>query len=210
MASQFSNYGFGKDGVNLVKNPLHLGDGEGHTAAECRVAARCSSGWRRRDWKARGFGGAQCRGAVQHRAGHDWAQSQDGVYQDAVCGAGHGSGQYVSQDDERDGVHEYVQSVGRSGAEQVCGREWKPGRARIAAFRNFIVYPYSTYTVGTNNPPIALWDGTDARSAGSYSGGTKRDGEHARVCDWTCSTANGLIYFAYMTQAARERISPGA
>lgn len=67
---------------------------------------------------------------------------------------------------------------------------------RMAAIKNFIVYPGNAYTKGTDKPPIDLWDGTNAYTVESIPFGpsaTAATPAYA-ITDWL--TANGVLYLA--------------
>ncbi len=67
---------------------------------------------------------------------------------------------------------------------------------RHTAYKNFIIYPGNAYTKGTNNPPVVLWDGTNALTVGAIPVGPSATAltPAFALTDWI--TANGIMYFA--------------
>lgn len=159
--ADFSNYGFGRDGVNLVKNPLQLGDGEATQLQNAELRLDGSAVGELAIGKRGGFvalNSGALAGSVTGMIGLNLKTS----YVRTVY-AGRGSANANTFRTSTNGT-----SWADSATAPVPSRNSKFTDAngerdarRISSFRNFIVYPYDTYTKGTDNPPLAIWDGSE-------------------------------------------------
>lgn len=196
MASTFSNYGFGKDGVNLVKNPLEMADGELSQAQNAEYVP---------DQVAGGESALSQRGGLVALNGSALAGSVLGMVglnlkttYTRTLYAGKGSEDATTFRKTTNGT-----SWSNSSTPLVPNRNSKFTDAngerdarRIASFRNFIVYPYDTYTKGTDNPILAIFDGTDALQLGAIPVGPSATTSTPAFAIVDMVTANGIVYFA--------------
>lgn len=195
MASDFSNYGFGKDGVNLVKNPLQLGDGEGTQFQNVEFVLDAVAG---------GEGALSMRGGFTALTSALAGSILGGIglnlkttYTRTLY-AGKGTEDSTLFRKSTNGT-----SWSNSTAPLQAARNSKFTDAngerdarRIASFRNFIVYPYDTYTKGTDNPPFAIYDGTDALSLGAIPVGPSATAATPAYVVEDMLVADGKIFFA--------------
>lgn len=196
MASDFSNYGFGRDGVNLVKNPLEMGDGE---------ASQLQNAELRLDQVTVGEGAIGKRGGFVALNGSALASSVLGMIglnlkttYTRTLYVGRGSQNSNTFRTSTDGTTfsnvstPLIPAVPTKFADAGGKRDAR----RIASFRNFIVYPFNTYVVGTDNPILAIWDGTDALQLAAIPIGPSATASTPAYAITDMLTANGQIYFA--------------
>jgi hypothetical protein len=195
MANAFSNYGFGKDGVNLVKGPLQMGDGEGLKFQNAEYVPDANRGGEGALAKRGGLAAlnAALAGSVLGMIGLNLKTTYT-----RTLYVGKGTQNANTFRTSTDGTTFANHSTALQPAvpSKFADASGSRDARRIASFRNFIVYPYSTYTVGTNNPPIALWDGTDAVQVGAIPVGPSATASTPAYAITDMLVANGLIYFA--------------
>lgn len=196
MAKALTNYGFGKDGVNLVKGPLQMGDGEGLKFQNAEYVPDANRG---------GEGALAKRGGLAALNGSALAGSVLGLIglnlkttYTRTLYVGRGTGTANTFRTSTDGTTFGNSSSALQPAvpSKFADANGSRDARRIASFRNFIVYPYSTYTVGTDNPPLALWDGTDAVQVGAIPVGPSATAATPAYAIVDMLVANGQIYFA--------------
>jgi hypothetical protein len=196
MASQFSNYGFGKDGVNLVKNPLHLGDGEATQLQNAELRLDAAAVGEGAIGKRGGLAALNAGALSSTVLGMIGLNLKTGYTRTLYVGLGTAAANTFRKTTNgtvfTNTSSPLVAAVPSKFADAGGSRDAR----RIAAFRNFIVYPYNTYTVGTDNPIFAIWDGTDALQLTSIPVGPSATASTPAYAIVDMLTANGKIYFA--------------
>ena len=160
--ADFSNYGFGKDGVNLVKNPLQLGDGEASQLQNAELRLDVNAVGELALGKRGGFvalnGSALSGGAVMGMLGLNLKTTYvRTLYAGLGTAAANTFRTSTNGTTWANSAAAPIPSVNSKFTDANGERDAR----RISAFRNFIVYPFNTYTKGTDNPPLAIWDGTE-------------------------------------------------
>jgi hypothetical protein len=195
-ADALSNYGFGKDGVNLVKNPLQMGDGEGLKFQNAEYVPDANRG---------GEGALAKRGGLAALNGSALAGSVLGMIglnlkttytRTLYVGKGTQNGNTFRTTTDGTTFANHATALQPAVPSKFADAGGARDARRIASFRNFIVYPYSSYTVGTNNPSIALWDGADAVQVGAIPVGPSATASTPAYAIVDMLVANGQIYFA--------------
>lgn len=196
MAGTLSNYNFGGDGVNLVKNKLELGD---HEALQLQNAEYVPDG------VAGGRGSLTKRGGLQALNGVALAGSVLGLlglnlktgYTRTIYAA-RGTATANTWRTSTDGTTwaNIATPLAAADIDKFTDANGTRDARRMAAIRNAIIYPGNAYTKATNNPPIVLWNGTDALTVGAVPVGPSATAltPAFAIVDWL--TANGKLYLA--------------
>lgn len=79
---------------------------------------------------------------------------------------------------------------------------------RIAAIRNFLVYPGNNFTQDTDNPTVVMWDGTNAATVVSIPIGPSSNG-NPPFCITDTLCANGTLYLAISDPGGSAPDRPG-
>lgn len=194
-----TNYTFGKDGVNLVKDPLQLGDSEATQLQNAEVVPDEAKGGEGSLSKRGGLGalnGSALAGSVLGAVSLP-LQTTFSKLLVAFRGPLTANTMYTSVD----GTTWVLSSVPLASATmtQVSNHVTvAAGSRRVIAVRSQLLYPGSDYTVDTSFPPINFWNG------GTLSGellrvpaGPSSDGV-APTCITDMIVANGKAYIAVL------------
>lgn len=190
-----TNYNFGGDGVNLVKDKLQLGPAEATQLQNAELVFDEARG---------GIGALSKRGglaaltsalagtiygmlglslkttytrtlyaALGSAGANTWRKSTDGTtWTNTSSPLAHGvNSKFTDANGERDA-------------------------RRATAFRNVILYQGNSYTKGTDKPPLVLWDGTNALTVTSIPIGPSATTNTPAYAIVDMLVANGKVYFA--------------
>lgn len=193
--ADFSNYGFGKDGVNLVKNPLQLGDGEATQLQNAELRLDINAVGELALGKRGGFSilNSALAGAVLGMLG----LTLKTTYVRTLY-AGRGTATASTFRTSTNGttwVNSSAAPIPSANSKFTDANGERDAR-RISSFRNFIVYPFNTYTKGTDNPPLAIWDGTEGFTLLTIPVGPSATAATPAFEIVDMLTANGQIYMA--------------
>lgn len=213
MGGQVNNYNFGGDGVNIVKDPLQMGDGEASQLQNAELVPDQTKG---------GQGALSKRGGLialtSALAGSILGMIslplQTTYTQTLLCGLGSAdSDTWVKTSDGaafteistplRPGQTQAKYATPLSGQSSLinCAR-------RGVAYKAQIYYMGDDYTIDTSNPPISSWDGTTALEVFRVPVGPNSDGTEPTVVT-DMLAANGKIYFAVAERAASAAFHGG-
>lgn len=196
MEKPLTNYLFGAGGVNLVKNPLELGDDEATQLQNAELILDQSTG---------GAGALSKRGGLPALNGTPLAGSVLGML-GLNLKTSYTRTLYAARGSEdantfrkstngtawTDTATPLIAAINSKFTDANGERDAR----RHVAFRNFIVYPYNTYTVGTDKPIFALFNGTDALQVTSVPFGPSATASTPAYAITDSIVANGKIYFA--------------
>jgi len=196
MAGTVSNYNFGGEGVNLVKNPLELADGEALRLQNAELVNDGTKGGKGSLTKRGGLAvlnASALAGAILGMLGlnlkttyvrtlyaargvetaNTWLTSLNGTAWTNIATplAAAGEDKFSDANGERDA-------------------------RRVTSFKQSIIYPGNAYTKGTDNPPVALWDGTNAYTVAAIPVGPSATAltPAFAITDWI--TVNGRVFLA--------------
>lgn len=196
MASDFSNYGFGRDGVNLTKNPLEMGDGE---------ASQLQNAELRLDQATVGESALGKRGGFVALNGSALASTVLGMIglnlkttYTRTLYVGRGTQNSNTWRTTTDGTTFSNTSTPPIPAaiSKFSDANGVFNARRPVAWRNFIVFPFNTYTKGTDTPPIELWDGSESFTLSQLTVGPSATASTVAFTITDSIVAGGYIYFA--------------
>jgi hypothetical protein len=194
MSDPLTNYTVGQEGVNLVKDPLQLNDGELTAAQNAEIVPDESKGGE---------------GALSKRGGLGVLNGS------ALAGAVYG---IISLPLQTTFTRTLCVFLGTADSDTMRyttdGTTWStsttPGRALIrgnrtggsrhkgpirgAAVKSQLLYAGNDYTEGTTAPVILSWDGTNAVELMRVPAGPSGDGTPP-IAIWDMLTADGKVYF---------------
>lgn len=193
---QVKNYGFGAEGVNIVKNPLALTDKEGTKFQNAEWV---------RDSARGGHGALSMRGGLAALNGSALSGSVLGLlplglkttYTRTLYAArGTEDSNTFTRSTNGTTWVDTSSPLAPADPDKFTDNNGTRDARRIASHRNLIVYPGNDYTAGDTKPPIVLWNGTDALTITNVPFGPTGDADTEA---WALSdflAANGKIYIA--------------
>lgn len=189
-------YAFGQGGVNLVKGPLQLSDDELLQGQNAEIV---------RDQNTSGDGVLSKRGGLQPLNADALAGSVTGLVGLNVK-TNYTRTLYVMRGSEdantfrttTDGTTwtDTGDPLAPAINSKFTDADGERDARRMVAFRNAILYPYDTYTKGTDKPILALWDGAEALQVTAIPFGPSATSQTPAYAIVDMLTANGQIYFA--------------
>lgn len=161
MAGNFSVYNIGGDGVNLVKDPLELGDQEAVRLQNAEFVPNAGQGGKGALSKRGGLAAlnAALSGAVTGMIGLNLKTTYT-----RTMYAARGTATANTWRKSTDGTtwaDTASPSLAHAKIADFADANGLRDLRRVASVRNLIAYPGDVYTVGTNNPPLVIWDGTE-------------------------------------------------
>lgn len=213
MGANISNYGIGKKGVNLVKSPLELDEGEGTQFQNAEMIPD----------EARGGAGSLSKRGGLTALTSALAGSVLGMISLPLQSTytrylyvGLGSADSDTWMRTTDGTTwTQVTSPARPARTDSKYRTPHSGQTALAncsrrgvAYKTKLLFVGDDYTVGTTNPPIIQWDGTTSTELFRVPIGPNTDGdEPTAVTDMLL--ANGKVYFCVAEKTAAGAFHAG-
>ena len=196
MGDTLSNYNFGGGGVQLVKNPLQLSDDEATQLQNAELLPDANIG---------GKGALTKRGGLAVLNGSALAGSILGLL-GLNLKTTYTRTLYAARGTE-DANTFMTSTNGTSWADtsspiapvspvKMTDQNGTRDARRIVGFKNFLVYPSNAYSAGTERPPFAIWDGTNAIEITEIPYGPSGTASTASYAITDAIVANGQIYFA--------------
>lgn len=196
MGGKVSVYDVGGGGVNLVKGPLQLADNEATQLQNAEFVPDAGSG---------GAGVLSKRGGLQPLNGSALAGSVVGMAMvnlrttyTRTLYAGKGTQNSNTWMTTLDGTTwtNVTAPLVSGDIDKFTDANGLRDARRIAAIKNFILYPGNAYTKGTDQPPVALWDGTNALTVTSIPVGPSATAATPAYAVTDMMVANGVLYLA--------------
>lgn len=203
MGANINVYGFGKDGVNIVKSPLHLGDAEATQLQNAELVPDEALG---------GEGALNKRGGLAALNGSALAGSVLGLV-NLPLQTTYVRTLYVALTDPDNGGPTFLRTTdgttftNTSSPLQAARRlvenfiaspstyQQDENSRRYAAFGKFIIYPGASYTSGTSAPTLVYWDGATAAEITRIPNGPSAAGTGLALYVGDMIAANGKVYF---------------
>lgn len=206
MGGQVNNYNFGGEGVNIVKDPLQMSEGEASQLQNAELVPDQTKG---------GDGSLSKRGGLLALTsalagsilGFVSLPLQTTFTRTLYCGLGTAAANTAVK--TTDGTTwTAVSTLLRPAAQHSKHIVPHTGQTALltcqrrgVSYQKQIYYSGDDYTVGTTAPPITMWDGTNAIQSFRVPTGQNSDGTPpTAVTDMLA--ANGKIYFAVVELAA--------
>lgn len=160
----YSNYIFGKDGVNIVKNPFEIGDGEATQLQNAEFVPDQGLG---------GLAALRTRGGFQalNASALNSGAAVSGIVgwplkttYNRILYAARGTQNSNTFKTSPDGTTWTDSAAATAAATDgyFTTQNTKRDARRGSSFKARIYYPGGGYTQGTDNPPLEAWDGTTA------------------------------------------------
>lgn len=196
MSGNLANYNFGGGGVNLVKDPLEMGDDEATQLQNAEYDA---------DAATSGKGALQMRGGLVALNASPLAGTvlgllglaMDTTYTRTLYAA-RGTATANTWRTSVDGTTwgDVVTLLAAARIGDFTDNNGLRDARRIGAIRNLIVYPGDAYTVATDNPPLLVWDGTEGFTVAAIPVGPSATALTPAFAIVDSLVANGNLYLA--------------
>lgn len=199
MGGNLSNYNFGGGGVNLVKDPLQLGDSEATQLQNAELVPDEASG---------GHGALTMRGGLVALNASALAGSVLGMFGWALKTT---YTRTIYAGKMTEDANSFMTStngttwIDHLTAEDIVGQDKFADESnsldarRMVAFQSALLYAGDDYTKGTDNPFVVIWDGTTGLTVATVPPGPSGNGSPPfAIVDML--VANGKVYVAVHDQ----------
>lgn len=196
MASKLNIYDVGGGGVNLVKNPLQLADNELTKGQNVEFIPDAGTGGQGALTKRGGLAAlnsAALAGSVLGLVGLNLETTYTRTLY-AARGSEDANAFLISTNGTT--WTDSSSPIDPATFDKYTDANTQRDARRHTAYKNFIIYPSDEYTQDTDNPPIALWDSTNALEIGEITIGPSATALTPAFAITDLITANGIIYFA--------------
>jgi hypothetical protein len=192
----FSNYNIGGDGVNLVKNPLELADGEALQLQNAEMVPDQSRGGLAALSKRGGFAVLNSSALAGSVIGGIGLNLKTTYTRTLYAGRGTETANTWRTSTNGTTWANVATPIVAADIDKFTDANGTRDARRMASLRNLIVYPGNAYTKGTNNPPLVIWDGTENFTVAEIPVGPSATANTPAFSIVDAIVVNGKLYLA--------------